>query len=96
MDWSKCNVPDLKKALIERGAKTSGKKADLIKRLEDYERNSNFVGPYVALPEADPMPNFPPLASFHTMTLEDRFSGKDTSLFQVCQSLIQRPKTSEI
>ena len=77
MDWSKYNVPDLKKALIERGAKTSGKKADLIKRLEDYERNSNFAGPSIILPEANPMPNFPPLASFHTLTMEDRCGDKD-------------------
>ena len=36
IDWGSCTVAQLKKALTERGLSTSGKKADLLERLEFY------------------------------------------------------------
>ena len=36
IDWGSCTVAQLKEALIERGLSTSGKKADLLERLEFY------------------------------------------------------------
>ena len=36
IDWGSCTVAQLKEALTERGLSTSGKKADLLERLEFY------------------------------------------------------------
>ena len=65
-------VDRLKQELRERGAKLTGKKAELIDRLESYDRNDNFRGEEIVLPEANPMPDFPPLSSFRSLTLGDR------------------------
>ena len=42
--------------LSKIGARTDGRKAQLVQRLEDYRRNSNFSGPVVQAPENDDMP----------------------------------------
>tara|TARA_Y100000034_G_C6875789_1_gene400489 strand:- start:1472 stop:1831 length:360 start_codon:yes stop_codon:yes gene_type:complete len=36
IDWGSCTVAQLKEALTERGLSSSGKKADLLERLEFY------------------------------------------------------------
>lgn len=71
-DWGKKRVAELKQALRDRGGKTTGKKRELVERLQGYERNDDFRAPAVVIPAADPMPGFPPLASFHSLTPEDR------------------------
>lgn len=50
MAYASYTVPKLKKELILRGAVTTGRKTDLIERLEAYERNFNFSGPVIELP----------------------------------------------
>ncbi len=40
--YGRLTVPALKKELAQRGAKTSGRKAELVERLEAYDRNDNF------------------------------------------------------
>ena len=83
--WRGKSVPDIKKALAERGAKTTGKKEELIERLVAYEENDDFRGPAITLPEADPMPEFPPIAFFRTLTTSD----KDT-MPQITKSIIEQ------
>ena len=64
-DWK---VEELKKELRERGAKVTGRKEELYERLLGYRRNDNFsAGPTIPLPSAV-MPDFPPTASFQSMT----------------------------
>ncbi|XP_078331975.1 uncharacterized protein LOC144625336 isoform X3 [Crassostrea virginica] len=52
---AKCHlsVDQLKKELGRRGAATTGRKTDLIERLEAYERNQDFRGPIIVLPPED-------------------------------------------
>jgi hypothetical protein len=44
VDYSKKTVKELKQALSERGAKTTGRKCELIERIEAYDRNDDFCG----------------------------------------------------
>ncbi|XP_014681095.1 PREDICTED: uncharacterized protein LOC106820991 [Priapulus caudatus] len=41
-EYGKWKLGELKEELGKRRAKKSGKKADLVKRLEQYDRNNNF------------------------------------------------------
>jgi hypothetical protein len=66
-------VKQLKATLSERGAKTSGRKAELIDRIESYERNDDFRGTTVIqMPEALSMPDFPNISTFRTLTDTDQ------------------------
>jgi hypothetical protein len=68
-DYGKWTVLLLKKELVSRGAKLTGRKAELIDRLEAYDRNDDFRGaPVIQLPESLPMPAFPEISSFRTLT----------------------------
>ena len=72
-DPSEWKVDRLKQELRDRGAKTTGRKADLFERLMSYRRNDNFAaGPAIDLPPPSPMPEFPPTASFQSLTASDR------------------------
>ena len=55
------NLIQLKIQLELRGAKTTGRKKELVERLEAYDRNQNFYGPSTSdfLPESNPMPAWP-------------------------------------
>jgi len=67
--WS---ISRLKNELSTRGAKVTGRKAELIERLEAYERNDDFRGQQtIFIPEATPMPNFPEISNFRTLTQSD-------------------------
>jgi len=66
-DWT---LVKLKTELSRIGAKTSGRKAELINRLEAYERNGNFNGePFMIHPQT-PMPLWPSNAQFRSVTNE--------------------------
>ena len=71
MDRSRWKVIDYQRALAARGAKVSGRKKDLIERLEAYERNDNFGAAPIVL-DGDPLPNFPEMSKFRTLTSSDR------------------------
>lgn len=71
-DPGKWKVERLKRELALRGAKVSGRKHELVERLLSYQRNDNFQGEVIAVPDADPMPEFPPTTSFTTLTSSDR------------------------
>ena len=53
------------------GAKTSGRKSLLIERLEAYQRNSNFPGPTIPIPEPNEMPLLPQVSLFRSLTPRD-------------------------
>ena len=58
--------------LSKPGAKTTGRKAELVERLESYERNENFSSRNtVFIPEDNPMPDWP-TSGFHSLTLENQ------------------------
>ena len=63
-DRSRWKVPDYQRALAARGAKISGRKQELIQRLEDYERNDNFGATPIIIDTTNPLPNFPAIAKF--------------------------------
>ena len=71
IDRSGRKVPELKKECSERGIKSTGRKNELIQRLADYDRNQDFRGPAIPIPDADPMPEWPPATSFRTITTSD-------------------------
>lgn len=70
-EWGKMRVDQLKIELMKIGAKTTGRKSELIERLGDYHRNSNFKGPSISLPGQEPMPNWP-VSGFKSVTPEGR------------------------
>ena len=71
-DRSRWIVADYQRALAARGAKVKGRKWELIERLEAYERNDNFgVQPIIA-GTADPLPDFPDVSKFRTLTQSDQ------------------------
>ena len=69
-DRSRWTVKHYQRALASRGAKVSGRKKELIDRLEAYERNDNFgAQPIISeLDSQDPLPNFPSISEFRTLT----------------------------
>ena len=70
-DRSKWTVKDYQRELAARGAKVSGRKKELVERLEDYERNHNF-GFQPIIIEGDPLPHFPDISKFRTITASDQ------------------------
>ena len=69
MDRIRWQVKDYQRALAARGAKISGRKKELEQRLEDYERNDNF-GYQAIILDDDPLPHFPDISKFRTLTDE--------------------------
>lgn len=69
---SSMTVYQLKQELRKVGARLVGKKADLVQRLKDYQRNQNFRDPEVDIPAANPMPSWPEVSLFHSLTLNDQ------------------------
>uniref|UniRef100_T1IQE2 SAP domain-containing protein n=1 Tax=Strigamia maritima TaxID=126957 RepID=T1IQE2_STRMM len=74
-NYSKMKVVQLKYELVQRGAITSGKKADLIQRLQayDYEANNNFLGKVVELPGGPPTTGFKQLTPESAMNRNEKF-----------------------
>ena len=60
---SEWKVIHYQRALAARGAKVSGRKKELIERLESYEPNDNF-GATPIIDTGDPLPNFPDISKF--------------------------------
>jgi SAP domain len=59
-DFGRLTVAQLKIELEKRGAKVSGRKKELVERLEAYEKNCDFkYNSIVELPSSNPMPNWP-------------------------------------
>jgi hypothetical protein len=85
--YGKWTVTVLKKELAARGAKLSGRKAELIDRLEAYDRNDDFRGAAVIQPESHPMPNFPEMAAFRTLTAEDKESVPKVRYFDLIKGV---------
>ena len=76
--------------LAKRGAKTTGRKAELVERLDSYERNENFASGYsVFLPEDNPMPDWP-ASGFHSLTLEDQNILPRMTLAHIEQYILYR------
>lgn len=67
----KLKVAELKQRLGEIGAVKTGRKRDLINRLILWDRNNNFSGPSITLPEQFPIPSWPN-APFQQLSLEDQ------------------------
>jgi hypothetical protein len=68
-DRAKLTLVELRRECRDRGARTTGRKAELLERLESYDRNDDFRGfGQVVLPETDPMPEWPSMSSFCTIT----------------------------
>ncbi|XP_071139766.1 uncharacterized protein [Mytilus edulis] len=63
-------IPKLKNELSRRGATTTGRKTDLIERLRAYDRNANFRGVPVNLPE--PLEPQWPLTGFQQLRPEHK------------------------
>ena len=80
MDRSRWTVKDYQRALASRGAKVSGRKKELIDRLEAYERNDNFGAQPIISEAQDPLPNFPSISEFRYA----RATSEIVLVFRVC------------
>ncbi|XP_078487704.1 uncharacterized protein LOC144745740 [Ciona intestinalis] len=69
-DYGKLTVFELKTKLNGRGARTSGKKQELIKRLEDYDRNNNFQN--IVIPQPSQTAFHWPTEQFRSIVHQDR------------------------
>ena len=63
-DRSRWTVKHYQRALASRGAKVSGRKKELVERLEAYERNDNFGFEQILAAGDDPLPHFPDISKF--------------------------------
>ncbi len=87
---SSWTVNKLKIELSKRGAKTTGRKSELLERLESYERNENFSsGLNLCMPEADPMPEWP-LLGFHSVTQCDQENIPNITMNHIEQYILYR------
>ena len=82
-------VNKLKIELKNLGAKTSGKKAELIDRLLAYRRNNNFAEPPVLLPETVSFPEWPS-KNFRSIVESDRSGIPKIRLEHVEQYVLHR------
>ena len=89
MDRSRWKVKDYQRELAARGAKVTGRKKELIQRLEDYERNDNFGAVPLVLGE-DPLPEFPDISKFKTLTVSHREEVPKISKSHVEQYVLWR------
>lgn len=71
-NFSTWTIGQLKVELRKVGARLTGKKAELVERLQDYKRNNNFADADLEIPEPNPMPDWPEPSLFHSLTIEDR------------------------
>jgi hypothetical protein len=72
-DRSKLTLKDLRLICDERGIKKTGRKSEIVDRLEYYDRNDDFrAGPSIPIPESNPMPSWPPMGGFRTLTVSDQ------------------------
>ncbi|CAB4054702.1 MKL [Lepeophtheirus salmonis] len=55
-NYSSWTLLPLRKELNKQSARKSGRKSDLIERLVSYQRNADFRGPVVQIPDMVPMP----------------------------------------
>ncbi|XP_069105994.1 uncharacterized protein [Argopecten irradians] len=77
-------VDRLKLELAKRGAVLRGRKADLIERLEAYDRNKNFRDDVVLLPTPSPLPDWPVgMFGFRQLTLDHRNQLPSLGMSQV-------------
>lgn len=85
------SLAQLKLELARRGARTTGRKADLVERLRAYERNEDFSGRSQSLFVADdvPMPDWPQTI-FKTITVSQRLLLPPTSSAQLSQYITLR------
>jgi hypothetical protein len=87
---SSWTVNKLKIELSKLGAKTTGRKSELVERLESYERNQNFSsGLNVCLPESDPMPEWPS-SGFHSLTQSDQENLPNITMHHIEQYVLYR------
>lgn len=91
MAYASYTVSQLKKELTIRGAVTTGRKTDLIERLEAYERNFNFSGPVIDLPAGTkvewPATGYKQLTSDHYNVLPHITEAHVEGYFQYRQAL---------
>lgn len=73
MDRRSWKLKELQIELRQRGAKVTGRKFELIERLEAYDKNQNFVQPSQPTPCEVPMPNWPQ-SGFKSVTASDQHS----------------------
>jgi hypothetical protein len=83
-------VQKLKLELSKRGAKTGGRKAELIECLEAYDRNQNFQSFEVQLPSESPMPNWPDVHLFRSVTATHRDIMPQIHQTQIDQYVLYR------
>ena len=89
-NFSELTVEKLKYELLRRGAKTTGRKAELIERLEAYERNQDFCSTVILTPEENQMPAWPDKCFFHSITSSHRNEIPKIEQSQINQYVLYR------
>jgi len=85
-NFGNLNIAQLKIELEKRGAKVTGRKKELIERLESYEKNANFSGPSINfnLPDIISMPTWP-MSGFASLTSLSR-----ENIPKICKAHIEQ------
>lgn len=90
VDYSTWTMKFLKEELSRRGARTTGRKEELVTRLQHYDLNDDFRGAApVVVPEMIPMPLWPK-EGFLTITDKDKEAMPMISEPQIRQYIIYR------
>ena len=70
-------------------AKRTGKKKDLVQRLLDWNRNNNFRGPTIDIPDPICIPEWP-RQGFKSLTIEAKDSLPSIRNEHICQYVVSR------
>lgn len=72
-DKSTWTLQQLKSALREHNARTTGRKAELLERLEFYEKNEDIQTSFIPMPApVNTIPEWPHISKFSSITENDR------------------------
>jgi hypothetical protein len=83
-NYGKMTIAQLKNELERRGAKVTGRKKELIERLESYDKHSNFSGPSFELPDSVSLPDWP-VSGFTSVTKNHR-----ENIPKICKAHIEQ------
>ncbi|CAB4063005.1 unnamed protein product [Lepeophtheirus salmonis] len=95
-NYSIWNLLVLRRELNKRDAKISWRKSDQIDRLVSYQRNADFVGPVVQIPDMAPMSIWRDSGDFKGIVESDRKSIPPITKAQIEHYVIYRQRIDDV